>query len=97
MGIKGWFQRLMRWYLKTILLYTMSMRHACIIDGVRLHMGKRFTYKHNDLVSIEKNLQRATKMAKSTGGGILLISEGCVWYARRTRKTKGNSSAQEKI
>jgi len=50
--------------------------HACIIDGVRLHIGKRFTYKHNDLVSIEKNLQRATKMAKSTGGGILLISEG---------------------
>lgn len=50
--------------------------HACIIDGVRLHMGKRFTYKHNDLVSIEKNLQRATKMAKSSGGGILLISEG---------------------
>ena len=50
--------------------------HACIIDGVRLHMGKRFTYKHNDLASIEKNLQRATKMAKSTGGGILLISEG---------------------
>ncbi len=50
--------------------------HACIIDGVRLHMGKRFTYKHNDLVSIEKNLQRATKMAKTSGGGILLISEG---------------------
>ena len=50
--------------------------HACIIDGVRLHMGKRFTYKHNDLVSIEKNLQRATKMAKASGGGILLISEG---------------------
>ena len=37
--------------------------HACIIDGVRLHMGKRFTYKHNDLESMEKNLQRATKMA----------------------------------
>ena len=50
--------------------------HACIIDGVRLHIGKRFTYKHNDLVSIEKNLQRATKMAKASGGGILLISEG---------------------
>ena len=50
--------------------------HACIIDGVRLHMGKRFTYKHNDLESIEKNLQRATKMAKASGGGILLISEG---------------------
>ena len=50
--------------------------HACIIDGVRLHMGQRFTYKHNDLESIEKNLTRATKMAEKTGGGILLISEG---------------------
>ncbi|WP_396601168.1 aminotransferase class I/II-fold pyridoxal phosphate-dependent enzyme [Algibacter sp. R77976] len=50
--------------------------HACIIDGVRLHMGKRFTYKHNDVVSLEKNLERATKMAEHTGGGILVISEG---------------------
>ncbi|WP_413998871.1 aminotransferase class I/II-fold pyridoxal phosphate-dependent enzyme [Flavobacterium sp. W1B] len=50
--------------------------HACIIDGVRLHMGKRFTYKHNDLESMEKNLQRATKMATETGGGILFITEG---------------------
>ena len=50
--------------------------HACIIDGVRLHMGKRFTYKHNDIKSLEKNLERATKMAEQTGGGILVISEG---------------------
>ncbi|WP_290700390.1 aminotransferase class I/II-fold pyridoxal phosphate-dependent enzyme [Lacinutrix sp.] len=50
--------------------------HACIIDGVRLHMGKRFTYKHNDIESLEKNLERATKMAETTGGGILVISEG---------------------
>ena len=50
--------------------------HACIIDGVRLHPGKRFTYKHNDIESLEKNLGRATKMAKQTGGGILVISEG---------------------
>ena len=50
--------------------------HACIIDGVRLHMGKRFTYRHNDLASMEKNLQRATKLAKVTGGGILFITEG---------------------
>ncbi|MHC5202247.1 aminotransferase class I/II-fold pyridoxal phosphate-dependent enzyme [Myroides sp. LJL119] len=50
--------------------------HACIIDGVRLHMGKRFTYKHNDIESFEKNLQRATKMAETTGGGILVITEG---------------------
>ncbi len=50
--------------------------HACIIDGVRLHMGKRFTYKHNDVESLEKNLERASKMAEQTGGGILVISEG---------------------
>ncbi|SHJ68150.1 aminotransferase class I/II-fold pyridoxal phosphate-dependent enzyme [Pseudozobellia thermophila] len=50
--------------------------HACIIDGVRLHMGKRFTFKHNDIDSLEKNLERATKMAEHTGGGILVISEG---------------------
>lgn len=50
--------------------------HACIIDGVRLHMGKRFTFMHNDIESLEKNLERATKMAEQTGGGILVISEG---------------------
>ena len=50
--------------------------HACIIDGVRLHMGKRFTYRHNDLESMEKNLQRASKMVEETGGGILFITEG---------------------
>ena len=50
--------------------------HACIIDGVRLHLGKRFTYKHNDVESLEKNLQRATKVAEQKGGGILVISEG---------------------
>lgn len=50
--------------------------HACIIDGVRLHLGKRFTYKHNDIESLNKNLERATKIAEKTGGGILVISEG---------------------
>ena len=50
--------------------------HACIIDGVRLHPGKRFTYQHNDIESLEKNLERAAKMAEQTGGGILVISEG---------------------
>ena len=50
--------------------------HACIIDGVRLHMGKRFVYQHNDLESCEKQLERATKLVEQTGGGILLITEG---------------------
>ncbi len=50
--------------------------HACIIDGVRLHHGKRFTFMHNDMESLEKNLERATKVAEVNGGGILVISEG---------------------
>jgi glycine C-acetyltransferase len=50
--------------------------HACIIDGVRLHMGKRFVYQHNDIESCEKQLERATKLTEQTGGGILLITEG---------------------
>src|SRR5690606_26643617 len=58
-----------------VIVYDMDS-HACIVDGVRLHAGKRFTYKHNDMVSFEKNLQRATKVAEETGGGILVITEG---------------------
>ena len=58
-----------------IIVYDMDT-HACIIDGVRLHAGKRFVYKHNDMESFEKNLKRATKMAAQTGGGILVVSEG---------------------
>jgi len=50
--------------------------HACIIDGLRMHMGKRFVYQHNDLQSCEKQLERATKLTEQTGGGILLITEG---------------------
>jgi glycine C-acetyltransferase len=50
--------------------------HACILDGVRLHMGKRYVYKHNDIADCEKQLERATKLAETTGGSILLITEG---------------------
>lgn len=50
--------------------------HACILDGVRLHMGKRFVFKHNDIEDCEKQLQRAKKLAEQTGGGILVITEG---------------------
>ena len=50
--------------------------HACIVDGVRLHIGKRFTYQHNDMESLKTNLRRATNIAEKTGGGILVISEG---------------------
>lgn len=50
--------------------------HACIIDGARLHMGKRFVYPHNDMTSLDKQLQRATKHVEKTGGGIIVITEG---------------------
>ena len=50
--------------------------HACILDGVRLHMGHRYAFKHNDVEDCEKQLQRATEMAAKNGGGILLITEG---------------------
>ena len=50
--------------------------HACIVDGVRLHAGKRFIFKHNDVASAEKQLQRATELVKETSGSIILITEG---------------------
>jgi glycine C-acetyltransferase len=53
-----------------------SEAHACIMDGLRLHMGKRFVYHHNDIDDCEKQLQRATKLVEQTKGGILVITEG---------------------
>ncbi len=53
-----------------------SDSHASIIDGCRLHQGKRFTFQHNDVESLEKMLERAAKVAERTGGGILVITEG---------------------
>lgn len=53
-----------------------SEAHACILDGVRLHMGKRYVYSHNDIESLKKQLERATKLAEKQGGGILVITEG---------------------
>ena len=53
-----------------------SESHACILDGVRLHMGKRYVFKHNDIDDCEKQLERATKLSNKTGGAILLITEG---------------------
>lgn len=70
--------------------------HGCIIDGVRLHMGKRFTYKHNDVESLEKNLQRATKMAEELGGGILVITEGVFGMRGQQGKLKEIVALKEK-
>jgi len=53
-----------------------SESHACIMDGLRLHFGKRFVFPHNDIENCEKQLQRATKLTQESGGGILVITEG---------------------
>jgi glycine C-acetyltransferase len=50
--------------------------HACIIDGLRLHVGKRFVFSHNDIPSLEKQLEHAKNITEKTGGGILVITEG---------------------
>lgn len=50
--------------------------HACLVDGIRLHMGQTYAFKHNDIADCEKQLQRAVKMTEKTGGGILVITEG---------------------
>ena len=53
-----------------------SQAHACIMDGMRLHMGQRIVYPHNNLEKCDKALERATRLTEKTGGGILLITEG---------------------
>jgi glycine C-acetyltransferase len=53
-----------------------SESHACIIDGARLHMGKRFVFPHNNMENLRIQLQRAKKLTDETGGGILVITEG---------------------
>lgn len=63
---------------KDVIVYD-AESHACLIDGVRLHRakgGKTYTFKHNDMESLEKNLVRATKLAEEQGGGIMVITEG---------------------
>lgn len=60
---------------KDVIVYD-SEAHACIIDGMLLHIGKRFVYPHNNMESLDKQLQRATKLTEESGGGILVITEG---------------------
>jgi glycine C-acetyltransferase len=73
---------------KDVIVYD-SESHACIIDGVRLHMGKRFVYPHNNMENLEKQLQRATKLANETGGGILVITEGVFGMSGNMGDLKG--------
>ena len=60
---------------KDVVVYD-AESHACIIDGLRMHIGKRLVFPHNDIENLEKQLARATKITEETGGGILVITEG---------------------
>ncbi|MFT3885647.1 MAG: pyridoxal phosphate-dependent aminotransferase family protein [Flavobacteriales bacterium] len=70
-----------------VLVYD-SECHACMIDGARLHMGKRFVFQHNDMASLDKQLENAAKLTAETGGGILVMTEGVFGMAGDQGKLK---------
>ncbi|MBM3921148.1 MAG: aminotransferase class I/II-fold pyridoxal phosphate-dependent enzyme [Sphingomonadales bacterium] len=71
--------------------------HACIIDGMRLHIGKRFMYQHNNIESLEKQLTHATKLAEKTGGAIMVITEGVFGMSGSQGKLKEVVALKEKF
>ena len=71
--------------------------HACIIDGLRLHPGHRYVFKHNDMEDFEKQMQRATKLIEEQGrGGILVITEGVFGMAGDQGKLKEICALKDK-
>lgn len=70
--------------------------HACIIDGVRLHQGKRFVFPHNNIENFEKQLERAKKITDNTGGGILVVTEGVFGMSGDLGKIKEISALKKK-
>lgn len=66
-----------------------SESHACILDGMRLHAGKRFVFKHNDMESFDKQMSRASKLVENNEGGILVITEGVFGMAGDQGDLKG--------
>ncbi len=70
--------------------------HACIVDGVRLHQGKRFVFGHNDIESLDKQLGRATEWVKNTGGAIMVITEGVFGMGGDQGKLREIASLKQK-
>lgn len=66
-----------------------SESHACILDGMRMHAGKRFVFQHNDMESFDKQMERATKLVADTDGGILVVTEGVFGMAGDQGDLKG--------
>ena len=81
---------------KDVIVYD-SESHACILDGLRLHMGKRFVFPHNDIANLEKQLGRATKLVEKTKGGILIITEGVFGMSGDLGKLKEITDLKDKF
>lgn len=81
---------------KDVIVYD-SECHACIIDGVRLHQGKRFVFPHNDIENLEKQLVRAEKITSETGGAILVITEGVFGMSGDLGDLKGITELKKKF
>jgi len=82
---------------RDVIIYD-SEAHACIIDGCRLHFGKRFVYPHNDMQNLEKELQRAYKIIENQNGegGVLVITEGVYGMSGDLGKLKEIVALKEK-
>ncbi|MFY0253744.1 aminotransferase class I/II-fold pyridoxal phosphate-dependent enzyme [Chitinophaga sp. 30R24] len=70
--------------------------HASILDGLRLHPGKRYVFKHNDMEDFDKQMKRATELAKVQGGGILVVTEGVFGMAGDQGKLKEIAAFKDK-
>jgi glycine C-acetyltransferase len=81
---------------KDVIVYD-AESHACIIDGLRMHIGKRFVYPHNDMENLEKQLNRANRLASENGGGILVITEGVFGMSGNQGKLKEIVALKEKF
>ena len=81
---------------KDVVVYD-SECHACIIDALRMHIGKRYVFPHNDIENCQKQLERATKLAAETGGGILVITEGVFGMTGDQGKLKEISELKKKF
>lgn len=59
---------------KDYLIYD-ELSHACIVDGKQLAMAEKYVFKHNDIESFEKQLERAHRN-KRDDSAVLVVTEG---------------------
>jgi len=74
-----------------------SESHACILDGMRLHMGKRFVFQHNNIENLERQLKHAEKLAETQKGGVLVITEGVFGMAGDLGKLDDITALKDKF